>query len=421
MRHSTQILLGLSLGLVCGLLVAADSELSALNLEAYISPIGLLWVNAIRMTVIPLLMALLITAIAGNETGSDVLKLGARTLGFIVAMIALSSSFAFLFAAPLVMRLSIDPSASDALLELTGSNLGEETALPPFSDWLISLVPSNPIAAAAAGDILPLMVFTGLFAVALLQIETEKRHAVTELFGAIKNTMYVLIRWVMNLAPFGIFALVFPIVATLGAQVITALASFLFITCGLIVLLAVSLYGLVWWLGVNPVHFARALAPLQIIGFSTRSSLAALPATVNATSTLGVPEKTSGLVLPIAVSLFKFASPLARTAGTYFIAVLYGIDLDPPQLIVIALSIGLLSFYSPGIPSGGLLIMTPVYVSLGLPVAGIGILIAIDLVVDMFITAANVTANATLALFAANHDSVENSATQPADGLLRRS
>ncbi len=410
MRHSTQILLGLSLGLVSGLLVAASAELSALGLETYISPLGSLWVNAIRMTVIPLLIALLVTAIAGNESGAGVLKLGARTLAFIVSMIALSSSFAFLFAAPFVMSLSVDPSASSALLELTGSGLDEKTLLPPFSDWLISLVPANPIAAAATGDILPLMIFTGLFAVALLQVNADKRQAVTDLFSAIKDAMFILIRWIMTLAPYGIFALVFPIAATLGTQVITALASFLFITCSLIVLLALSLYGFVWWLGINPIHFARTLIPVQIIGFSTRSSLAALPATVNATTTLGVPEKTSGLVLPIAVSLFKFASPLARTAGTYFVAMLYGIDLEAQQLVVIALSIGLLSFYSPGIPSGGLLIMTPVYVSLGLPVAGIGILIAIDLVVDMFITAANVTANAALALFAASH---ENRAVVP--------
>ena len=101
--------------------------------------------------------------------------------------------------------------------------------------------------------------------------------------------------------------------------------------------------------------------------------------------------------MPIAVTLFKFASPIGRTAGTYFVASLYGIDLTTYELFIIAAAIGLFSFYSPAIPSGGLLIMTPVYISLGLPVQGIGILIAIDLIVDMFITAANVSANVTVA------------------------
>ena len=101
----------------------------------------------------------------------------------------------------------------------------------------------------------------------------------------------------------------------------------------------------------------------------------------------------SGCDIPISDTLFKFAAPLDRTTGTYFISQLYGIDLTPVELIIIAIAIGLLSFYSPGVPSGGLIIMAPVYVSLGLPVEGIGILIAIDLVVDMFLTMANVTAN----------------------------
>ena len=139
------------------------------------------------------------------------------------------------------------------------------------------------------------------------------------------------------------------------------------------------------------------MAPAQILGFSTRSSLAALPASFTATEALGISAKISGVVLPIAVTLFKFASPIGRTAGTYFIANLYAIDLSIYELFIVAAAIGLFSFYSPGIPSGGLLIMAPVYISLGLPVAGIGLLIAIDLIVDMFITAGNVSANITAA------------------------
>jgi proton glutamate symport protein len=141
-----------------------------------------------------------------------------------------------------------------------------------------------------------------------------------------------------------------------------------------------------------------------VIGFSTRSSLAALPATFAATKALDISDNVAGVVLPIAVTLFKFASPIARTAGTYFVASLYGIELSFLELFVIAAAIGLFSFYSPGIPSGGLLIMAPVYVSLGLPVAGIGILIAIDLIVDMFITASNVTANITAAALLSRHE-----------------
>ncbi len=242
------------------------------------------------------------------------------------------------------------------------------------------------------------MIFTVLFSVALLQIEGEERDTILRFFTAIKDAMFILIGWIMLIAPIGVFALVFPLAARMGLSAVTVLGSFIVIACSLIVVMMFLLYPLAVVVGRVPLGaFARALAPVQVIGFSTRSSLASLPATFAATETLRISAKVSGLVLPVAVSLFKFASPIARTTGTYFIARLYGIELGPTELVVVALAIGLFSFYSPGIPSGGLLIMAPVYISLGLPVEGIGILIAVDLIVDMFITATNVTANVTVA------------------------
>ncbi len=394
MSTSARILLGLALGLLGGigfslLEASADSPLPAI-----IEPIGTLWVNAIRMTVIPLLMALMITAIAGQDTTSIVAQLGGKTMGLFIAMIVASSLFVFLVSPPLIALLSIDPDASRRLLESTANDSIVNSELPPFRDWLVALIPINPIRAAANNAVLPLMIFTGLFSMALLKIEHELRAQVVGFFSAIKATMFVLIAWIMALAPVGIFALVFPLAATLGVSAISVLGSFIVIVCLLITVFTLALYPLASYAGGIPLKdLARALAPAQIIGFSTRSSLAALPASFTATEALGISSRVSGVVLPIAVTLFKFASPIARTAGTYFVASLYGIDLTVYELFIIAAAIGLFSFYSPAIPSGGLLIMTPVYVSLGLPVQGIGILIAIDLIVDMFITAANVSAN----------------------------
>jgi Na+/H+-dicarboxylate symporter len=398
MSSSARILLGLALGLLGGIgfsLLDASSESA---LPSIIEPIGTLWVNAIRMTVIPLLMALMITAIAGQETTGIVAELGGKTMGLFIAMIVASSFFVFLVAPPLIAMLSIDPEASRRLLETTATENVGSSELPLFRDWLVAVIPINPIRAAADNAVLPLMIFTGLFSMALLKIGNEQRAHVVSFFSAIKETMFVLIAWIMRLAPIGIFALVFPLAATLGVSAISVLGSFIVIVCALITLFTLALYPLATYIGgIGLRDFARALAPAQIIGFSTRSSLAALPACFTTTEALGISSRVSGVVLPIAVTLFKFASPIARTAGTYFVASLYGIDLTIYELFIIAAAIGLFSFYSPAIPSGGLLIMAPVYISLGLPVEGIGILIAIDLIVDMFITAANVSANVTVA------------------------
>jgi len=397
MSSSARILLGLALGLLGGIGFSLLDASSASKLPSMIEPIGTLWVNAIRMTVIPLLMALMITAIAGQGNTGIVAQLGGKAMAWFISMIVASSLFCFLVAPPLIAMLSIDPEASRTLLESTATENIGSSELPPFRDWLVALIPINPVRAAADNAVLPLIVFTGLFSMALLTIKTEQRTHLVGFFSAIKETMFVLIAWIMRLAPIGIFALVFPLAATLGVSAISVLGSFIVIVCALITAFTLALYPLAVYIGkIKLRDFARALAPAQIIGFSTRSSLAALPACFTATETLGISNKVSGVVLPIAVTLFKFASPIARTAGTYFVASLYGIDLTNYELFIIAAAIGLFSFYSPAMPSGGLLIMAPVYISLGLPVQGIGILIAVDLIVDMFITAANVSANVTV-------------------------
>ena len=392
MNLSYRILTGLVLGGIAGLITPlSDSALFA-NLPDLFAPLGSLWVNAIRMTIMPLLMALMVVAIAGQDRGGRMLAIGAKTLSLFVGLILLSSLFALLFAAPLIGLLDISSENSSVLL-VSSQITAERAPLPLFKDWLIGLVTANPFAAAANGDILPLMIFTVIFSLALIQVEERLAKNVVTFFEATKQALLVVITWIMELAPYGIFALVLPITANLGTESVRLLGTFIFIVCGLIVLLAACIYLGLWILGHDIRKFAKIMAPVQVIGFGTRSSLATLPATIAASEILGVSQKTAGIVLPAAVTLFKFASPLARTAGTYFIAALYGIDLTVYEFIVIAMAIGLLSFYSPGIPSGGLLIMTPVYLAFGLPVEGIGLLIAIDLIVDMFITVANVTAN----------------------------
>jgi len=374
-----------------GLSVA--SPVVAGTMASWLAPIGTLWVNGIRMTVIPLLMALLVTAITESHEGQSNSSLGLKTAALFIALIIYSTLCTFLLAPPLISLIQVDPSAASALLESVGGD-STAAALPPFSDWLVALVPANAIAAAANGSILPLLVFTALFASALTKVQSQHRNTVLSFFIGLRDAMQILIGWIMQLAPIGIFGLVFPLAATLGIDAVTALASFIVLACMLIMFLALGLYLVVHAFTRVPIgEFARYALPAQIIGFSTRSSLAALPATFAAAKQLGATTHVSGLVLPAAVTLLKFASPIARTSGTYFVAILYGIELSTFELFLIAAAIGVFSFYSPGIPSGGLLIMAPVYLSLGLPVEGIGILIAIDLVVDMFLTAANVTAN----------------------------
>lgn len=405
MSSTVRVLVSLVVGLIGGILVSMVDNAILDAIPAIVEPVGTLWVNAIRMTVVPLIVSLLIVAIAGGQQESLIAALGAKTLGIFVAFVAAVCVYTALTAPVLLSLLSIDPDSAAALRAMTGADASRVTELPPFRDWLVALIPVNPIKAAADGAILPLVIFTVLFAAALTRIAEPGRGTILRFFSAIKDAMFVLIEWIMFVAPIGVFALVFPLAAGLGASAAGAIAFYLVVAATLITIAVGFVYPLVAIVGRVPAtDFAKACAPAQAIGFSTRSSLAALPAQLTATETLGLSSSVAGVVLPIAVSVFKFASPIGRTTGTYFVARLYGIELSPAEILLIAAAVGLLSFYSPGIPSGGLMIMAPVYVSLGLPVQGIGILIALDLVVDMFITLGNVTANVAVVVIVTRSD-----------------
>jgi Na+/H+-dicarboxylate symporter len=219
-------------------------------------------------------------------------------------------------------------------------------------------------------------------------------------FEAISSAMVVIIEWILFVAPIGVFFLVVPLAARTGVDVIGAMGVFLLIACGLVLLGLLGLYPVAMLAGgLSFGRFARAMVPAQAIGFSTRSSLASLPAMLDvANDDLKLPPKVTAIVLPVSVALLKYASPTARITGTFFIAQLYGIELGVVEIGGIAAAIAALSFYSPGIPSSGLFIMAPIYMAFGLPMEGLGLLIALDLIVDMFITASNVTANVTVAV-----------------------
>ena len=395
MSLATRVLLGLVAGLVLGLLLAGVDAGWAASTVAWIEPLGDLWVNAIRMTVIPLLVSLLLVGI--TSAGSrEAVRLGGRTLAWLVGLIAFSALLGGLLAPPLLRLLGADAAR---LPELAEQAVATDVTLPPFSDWIVGLLPANPVAAAAEGAILPLVLFTVLFGLAATRIADEHRERILGAAQAVVDTMFVIIEWILAVAPVGVFALTLGLAFQTGPAIVAAVAGFLITACGLVVLATLLLYPMVALRSPFGVRaFARAAAPPQAVGFSTRSSLATLPVLLEeAEKTLRIPAEVAGLVLPTTVSVFKYASPVVRISGTFFVAALFGVELAPVEAATLVAAIGALSFYSPGIPSGGLFVMAPLYQAFGLPLEGIGILIALDIVPDMFITASNVTADLAVA------------------------
>ena len=363
-----------------GLLAAAEA----------IEPIGVLWVNAIRMTVIPLVVSLLITSVA-DRNATAVGKLGARSLLVFFLLLLFAAVYA-LFAVPWSMHwLQIDPATSAALR--AGVSTTVIGTAPGFRDWLVSLVPTNPIQAAAEGRLLPLIVFAILFALALARMKADVAEPVLRVFQALADAMLVLVRWIIALAPLGVLALILPTTARLGASAAGALGYYALVTVVLTGVFLVMLYPVVAVVARIPIRrFARAVLPAQAVALATQSSLAALPALIDGTErVLALPPRVVGFVLPVAVSTFKIASPISKVTGAVFLAHLYGVEISSTQLLTLVITSILLSASTPGVPHSWLVVLAPMLTAAGIPAEGVGILMAVDLIPDMVYTTLNVT------------------------------
>jgi Na+/H+-dicarboxylate symporter len=250
---------------------------------------------------------------------------------------------------------------------------------------------------------LPLIVFAVAFGMALLSTPAEYRDPVVRFFRGVADAMLRLVRWILVLAPLGVFALTLPLVARLGVVAIGALASYVVliaVATSLFVLLVV--YPAAVILGRVPLQrFARAVFPAQAVAFSSRTSLAALPALIEgAERRLGMTTASSGFLLPLASALFRVGATMGLTVGAVFVARLYGSDLTTAQVATVAATAVLTSFSIPGIPGGSIIAMVPVLASVGLPAEGVGVLLGVDTIPDAFRTTANVTGQMAAAVIA---------------------
>src|SRR5215471_4017347 len=394
MSLTKRVLVALVLGIVGGLLVLLHPTPTLLKLVSWIEPIGTLWVNAIRMTVIPLVVSLLMTGIASCSDMQVVRGIGWRALVSFLGLLVLVAVLGLIFVPPLFAWFRMDPTTIATLRGNAGGGVAvPPTHIPSMAEWVVSLVPINPVKAASDGAILPVVVFTVAFALALLKVTEDRREAVLRLFQGVGDAMLVIVRTIIDLAPIGVFALVLPVASRTGIAAAGALGYYVAVTAvaqGLIILL---LYPVAALLGRVPIlRFAQAVFPAQAVAFSSSSSLASLPTLIDGSERkLMLPTSVTDVVLPLAVSTFKVTTPALWLVAAIFLGRLYGVPLAPTQLLVICLTGILTSFSTPGVPHGWLLVISPLVVTMGIPAEGIGLLIAVDAIPDIFATTLNVT------------------------------
>ena len=397
-------LLALAFGVALGATAAATGSPALGAVVRAVEPLGALWVNAIRMTIVPLVVSLLVTSVAGVADVRSVGRLGARAVGLFAVLLTGCAIFSALAGPPLLAAYDVDPAAATALRASAqaAARATQEAApeLPTLRGFVTGLVPTNPVRAAADGTMLPLIVFVALFAAATTRLPHEARSRIVDFFRAVSQAMLVVVGWILALAPLGVFALAADMGLQLGVGAAGAVGWYVLVLCGMVLAVTLACYPIAALFGRTSLRtFARAAAPAQAVAIGTRSSLASLPALIEgARRVFGDRPAITGFVLPLAVSTFKLNTPVADLVGPLFLAHLYGIDLSTAQIATMTAVTVAMSFSNPGIPSGGLFVVTaPVLMAAGIPLEGIGLLIAADAIPDVFNTLVNVTGDMTVA------------------------
>jgi len=282
--------------------------------------------------------------------------------------------------------------------------------LPGAAEFFKGVVPPNVIAAANNGDVLPLTVFTVVFALALTRIPADGRRAVVNLFDAIGEALLVVIAWVLAVAPIGVFALAFTVGSAAGGAAFAGLGHYVVIISAIGILVTLVAYPLAAIAGtVRSGAFTRGLIAPQAVAISTRSSLASLPAMLEASRSMGIREEVSDVTLPIAVALFRATGPAMNVAVAFYVAHWLGLQPTVGQMIAATAVGAVMSYGAVSLPGEVSYIssIAPIALALGVPIAPLGLLVAVEMVPDIFRTVGNVTHDVALASI------VDRSVTEP--------
>lgn len=387
------IALGLILGLCVGLGAAATQNPILQSIARESAPLGRIFINAIRMIVIPLVVTIIFASIARLGDIRKLGKIGGKTL-----------SFYWLTLLPaIVLGMGIMSLGTRFVPEMTMPAADAITVpkLQSVTDFIVSLVPSNVFESAAKGAILPLIVFTALFAAAAGTLAVEQRDRMITAAEDISAALIKLVWWILLIAPIGVFGLIAPATAQMGWSVIQSLG--VFIIC---VAIGLSLYvGLVYVplllikAKVKPIVFFKGLAGAITIAFSTTSTATAIPVTrEEVTKNFGVTETIADLLVPLGASMYRPGSALFQGAAIVFLAHLYGVPLAIGALGAILFATFLVSLTVAPVPSSSVVTMAPALEAVGVPAAGLALILGVDRIPDMMRSSVNVMGQAATAI-----------------------
>ena len=383
---------GLLAGLAFGLLATATGSPLLISLATGVRPLGTLFVNAIQMVVIPLVVCVIFVGIArlgdlrkaGRLGGSSILFFWLTTIPAILIGMGL-----------MVLALRFSPEVAVPAVEESAAR-----EFPGLLEFLVTLVPRNPFQAAANGALLPLIVFAAIFAAAAGTLPADRRASLLDLADTITETLVTIVYWILWIGPVGLFGLTAPVTAELGWSLLASLGVFILtVIVGLFVFIGLVYVPAARFLGSLPLGtYLRGTIGACTVGFSATSSVATFPVMLaDAEAKLGVSPTTTRLVLPLAASLNRAGSALFQGASVVFLASLYDVPLPAAAMAAAVFATFLASMTVAPVPSASIVSLVPTLDAVGIPQAGLAILLGIDRIPDMFRSATNVLGHMTAA------------------------
>lgn len=394
-RISLLVLAGLVAGIIVGEMAKASANPTVISAVEVIEAFGGLWLNTLRMTVVPLVVSLLIVGVASVADTAKTGGLVARAVLLFTFLIFLAGAYATAAMLGLLELWPVDGAAAQAFVASVGGDAVTITEPPTFVSWLQGLAPSNPVTAAAEDAVLQVVVFSIFFGFAVTKLDVGLRDPIVTFFRAVSAAMIVIVRWVLIAGPFGVFALATGVGLRAGFEAAGVLTQYVIIVSAVTLGITIVAWLLAVSWGRQPIgRFTAAAAPVWAIAVSTQSSLASLPAMLDAALRgLDIPARIADVVLPLAVAVFRFTSPVANLAVVYFCAHLYGIEPTPFQIgvgLVVAYAVSIAAVGLPGQVSF-IASIAPICLAMGVPTELLGILIAVEIIPDIFRTLGNVT------------------------------
>ncbi|WP_425436493.1 dicarboxylate/amino acid:cation symporter [Paenibacillus herberti] len=379
-----RVLIAMGIGLVVG------ASLNALKLDATsIGTIGSIYVNLIKMLVIPLVAVLVVSSISSISSLGQLRKIGIKTILLFLGTTGIAALIG------LIVALVINPGSGISMQTTEGF---EEREIPTFSEVILNLVPSNPIGDMADGKVVPVLIFSIFIAVAIVQLASRKPEAaepVRQVVESLKQVMNQVTKYIIRLTPYGVYALIGSMAARYGLETIKPLISLILATYIALLLHFILTFGslVTFWAKLNPFKFLRKMYPTIAVAFTTRSSYATLPVNLEViTKRLRVSPRIASFVAPLGATMnMNGCGGVWPAVVAIFVAEVYGVPLDISDYILIVLVSTISSIGVAGVPGPASISTTVVLTALGLPLEGLGLVLAIDAVVDMGRTAVNAT------------------------------